>query len=154
MYKQESLLKIKPVLEEYLQKGGYVLVDARFFKDSQHQLVLEILADREEGGITLDECVRLNRELGDCIEQSGEIFERYILDISSPGLDRPLVTSSDFRRYIGRQIRVFLREPVEGKIEYCGDIVSATETAVQLKTGKKIIQVPLDKINKAKQVIL
>jgi len=153
MYKQDILLKIRPLFEAYLKKSGYVLVDLRFFQDSQHQLVLEALADRAEGGITLDECMRLNRELGSLAENSGELQERYLLDISSPGIDRPLTTPADFRRYIGRQARFFLKEPLEGKIEYCARIVSVDEKQVEINIGKKTIQIQLDKINKAKQVI-
>jgi len=125
----------------------------RFFNESQHQLVLQVLADRIEGGIRLDECVRLNRELGALVDNSGELKESYILDISSPGLDRPLSTVSDFRRYINREVRFFLKEPVEGKIEHCGRVVSVDEKQVDINTGKKTIQIQLDKINKAKQVI-
>ena len=153
MYKQDILLKIKPLIESYLEKLGYVLVDMRFFQDSQHQLVLEVLADRAEGGITLDECMRLNRELGSLVENSGELSERYLLDISSPGIDRPLITSADFRRYTGREARFFLKEAVEGKVEYRAKIVSVDEKQVEISIGKKTIQIQLDKINKAKQVI-
>lgn len=153
MSRQNVLLEIEPLLKGHLEKSGYCLVDMRMFRDSQHQWVLELLADRTDGGITLDECVRLNRELGDVIEQSGLVQHGFVLDISSPGLDRPLVTKADFKRYLGRCVRVFLREPVEAKIEYCGDIAAVTDENVVLSTGKKTVQIPLDKINKAKQVI-
>lgn len=153
MARQNILLEIGPLLEGHLEKSGYVLVDMRLFRDSQHQWVLEVLADRAEGGITLDECVRLNRELGDVVEASGLLQHSFVLDISSPGMDRPLVTKADFKRNIGRAVRVFLREPVEEKIEYCGEIEAVKDEGIILNTGKKTVQVPLDKINKAKQVI-
>ncbi len=153
MSRQNVLLEIQPLLEGHLEKSGYCLVDMRMFRDRQHQWVLEILADRAEGGITLDECVRLNRELGDAVEQSGLVQHGFVLDISSPGLDRPLTTKADFKRYIGRCVRVFLRESVEQKLEYCGDITAVTDENIVLNIGKKTVQIPLDKINKAKQVI-
>ncbi|MBI5872686.1 MAG: ribosome maturation factor RimP [Candidatus Omnitrophica bacterium] len=154
MYRQESLLGIKPLLEKHLENLGFVLVDLRFYKDGQNQIVLEVLADRTEGGITLDECVRLNRELGDIVDNSGLAGQGYILDVSSPGMDRPLATEADFRRNISRRVRVFLKEAWEGRIEYCGEIVAVDETGVVLNAEKKTVRIPLDIINKAKQVII
>lgn len=153
MYREDLILDVKPIFEEHLKKGGFVLVDMRFYKNSDRQLVFEVLADREEGGITLDECTALNRELGDILENSGRILENYTLDVSSPGLDRPLVTSADFKRVTGREVRVFLREPVEGKIEHQGSVASADEGKAVLRLKEKTIEIPLEKVNKAKQVI-
>ncbi|HAJ56705.1 MAG TPA: hypothetical protein DCL35_02920 [Candidatus Omnitrophica bacterium] len=154
MYRQEALLKIKPLLEKHLEMGGFVLVDLRFYKDKQNQIVLEVLVDRAEGGITLDECIRINRELGVMIELSGLAGQNYVFDVSSPGLDRPLSTEADFRRNIGHKVRVFLKEALEGSIEYCGDIAGVQEAGVMLNIGKKTVLVPLGLINKAKQVII
>lgn len=154
MVREDVLLKVRPVLEAQMEKGGFVLVDLRFYKDRENQLVLEILADRADGGITMDECARLNREVGGVLEQSGFFQERYVLDISSPGVDRPLVTKADFKRNIGCEARVFLKEAWEDKMEHCGEIVAVGEADIVVNTGKKTIHIPLDKINKAKQVIL
>jgi ribosome maturation factor RimP len=154
MYREELLLKIRPLLIEQLAKEGFILVDLRFYKNIQHELVFEILADREAGGITLDECGRLNKELGDLIEKSGILSESYSLEISSPGLDRPLMSASDFRRTIGRKIRVFLKEAVEGKIEHAGTCESVADDKVTLRTDTQTIEISMEKINRAKQVIL
>jgi ribosome maturation factor RimP len=154
MVKEDVFLKIRPVVEAQMEKGGFVLVDARCYKDRENQLVLEILADRADGGITMDECVRLNREVGGLLEQADFFQKRYVLDVSSPGLDRPLVTKADFRRYIGSEVRLFLKEAWEDKVEYNGEIVAVEEADIIMNTDKKTIHIPWDKINKAKQVIL
>lgn len=154
---RDVLLEIRSLFEKRLQESGFVLVDMRFFKNQAHMTVLEVLADRPDGGITLDECGRLNRELGEMLEQSGLLGSSYTLDVSSPGMDRPLSTAADFRRSQGRDVRFFLGEPVEGKIEYCGRIEDVKETSVWVrikdKKEEKIIEIPLQNINKAKQVI-
>lgn len=152
MNKEEALLQLKPLIALHLEKSGYVLVDMRLYR-RQGELVFEILADRAEGGINLDECARLNRELGDVIEQSGAVLEAYTLDVSSPGLDRPLVTSQDFKRALRSDVRIFLREAVEGRIEYTGTIEFVKENNIGLKIKEKTIGIPLDKVNKAKRVI-
>jgi len=149
---EDILLKKKPVLEAHLGKLGFCLVDMRFYKNHFGQRILEVLADRIEGGITLDECSRLNKELGSMFEEEG-MEERYTLDVSSPGMDRPLMTLADFRRVRGRELRLFLKEKQDGKIEIQGTLESVGDNQITVKTEDTTIQVSLDKINKAKQVI-
>lgn len=152
--RDDILLKIRPLLAGHLNMGGFVLVDMRFYKNREGQLILEVLVDRIDGGIILDECTRLNRELGGIIDSSLLISGAYYLDISSPGLDRSLATVADFRRVIGREVRFFLKEMVDGKIEQAGTIESLRGDAVLVRQKSKTITIPLNKVNKARQVIL
>ena len=150
---EDILLKARPLFSAYLEKVGFILVDLRFYRNSEGSLILEVLSDRVEGGISLGECARLNVELGDIIEKNAPVPARYSLDVSSPGTDRPLFVSSDFRRVVGRKVRVFLKELYDGKIEHLGSVESVGEDAISLKTETKTIQIPLDKVNRAKQVV-
>jgi len=151
---EDCLLKLSPLFGAHLERCGFILVDIRFYRNSEGALILEVLADRAEGGITLDECTRFNAELGDIAEKNVSISARYVLEVSSPGIDRPLVILPDFRRVIGRKVRVFLKEPCDGKIEYLGNVESAGADAISIKTENKTIKIPLEKVNRAKQVIL
>ena len=151
---EDCLLKLRPLFSAHLERVGFVLVDIRFYRNNEGALILEVLADRAEGGITLDECTRFNAELGDIAEENVSISTRYTLEVSSPGTDRPLVILPDFRRVIGRKVRVFLKEPYDGKIEHLGNLESAGAGAISIKTENKIIEIPLEKVNRAKQVIL
>ena len=153
--REDIVLKIKPEFDALLTRGGYVLVDLRFYKNQLGALILEVLSDRSEGGITLDECTSLNRELSAFLEQDSELLNfRYTIDVSSPGLDRPLKTAADFRRALGREMRVFLNEALEGKIEMQGVLESMTDQEIHIQTNQKSIVIPLNKVNRAKQVIL
>jgi ribosome maturation factor RimP len=153
----EMLLETKPFLEDYLVRGGYVLVDVRFIRRPGCETTLEILVDRPEGGISLDECGRLNRELRDILEKKDVVWQGMALDISSPGLDRPLATAGDFKRAWRRQVRFFLKGPVEGKLEYCGTVDDISDDIVTIrvtdKSGERAIAISLGNINKAKQEI-
>jgi ribosome maturation factor RimP len=152
--REDILLKIKPKLEACLERGGYVLVDLRFYKNQIGALILEVLADRAQGGITLDECAALNRELSAFLEQdSAPLDFRYTMDVSSPGLDRPLRTAADFRRAVGRELRIFFEVALEGKSEMEGILESVADQEIRIKTSQKSIEIPLDKVNRAKQVI-
>ncbi len=154
MFRQEFLLTLQPLFEAHLERSGYVLADLRFFRRQDGIFVLEALVDRREGGITLEECSRLSRELGAIADEAGGPSARYTLDVSSPGMDRPLATAADFRRVAGRAVRVFLREPVSGRIEWEGAVEAVEDGGLRLivKDTTKI-DIPWDKINKGKQVI-
>ena len=145
---------MKPLLSDYLEKEGFVLVDSRFSKAQGRGGILEILVDRAEGGITLDECTRLNKELGVFLDASDTESESYTLDVSSPGLDRPLVIAADFRRVCGKEVRAFLKEAVAERIEHEGIVESVKKDSFILRTKDKTIEILLEKLNKAKQVIL
>lgn len=151
---EDVLLKLRPLFSAHLERGGFVLVDMRFYRNNEGALILEVLADRAQGGINLAECARFNIELGDIAEENSDMSARYTLEVSSPGIDRPLMILSDFRRVIGRKVRVFLREPFDGKIEYLGSVESVGEGVILIKTENKTINIPLEKVNRAKQVVL
>jgi ribosome maturation factor RimP len=151
------LLRIKPRFEEQLKGGGYVLVDMRFYRRQGGEVVLEVLVDRAEGGISLAECGILNRELGDILEKESVFAQPYVLEVASPGLDRPLATAGDFRRARGRQVRFFLKDLVEGKLEYCGTVEDISDDTVTIrvtdKQGDRAVAISLANINKAKQAV-
>jgi ribosome maturation factor RimP len=98
---------VKPAIEEHLVRAGYVLVAARSYRAQGGRLTFEILVDRAEGGISLDEVTTLSREIAGLLDAPGVLESAYVLDVSSPGLDRSLTTPQDFRRAIGRTLRVF-----------------------------------------------
>lgn len=154
MNKQESLLRLQDVINSYLSRQGYVLVDMRIYVNRERRQIIEALVDRPEGGISLGECARINKEVGPLIEESCGGIGDYALEVSSPGLDRPLASPADFKRAIGKKIRFFLREPLDGKLEYCGVVESVREDEIIINTQTTNVRIKLDKLNKAKQVIL
>jgi ribosome maturation factor RimP len=117
------------------------------------KLVLRILADRPYGGIKLDECARLNYAIGNLLEEKDVLQERYILEVASPGLDRPLKTVKDFLRCLDREVRFFLNEQINERIEVAGVIKQVSQDAVLIETQQGTLEIPLSKINRAKQII-
>jgi ribosome maturation factor RimP len=140
--------EIKRMLLPLIQKQGYELVDLKL-KGSGPPSVLRIYVDKA-GGITLDECARLSEKLSDYLDLEDLINHRYTLEVSSPGLDRPLVTNGDFRRKIGEQVKVFLKSPLDEKTEFEGKIVDFKDGKVFLNKGKEMKVIPLENIQKAK----
>ena len=113
------------------------------------KLVIRVLADYPDGGITLGECALLNRRLGDLIEEKELIASEYILEVSSPGLDRNLSSKKDFLRCKNKEAVFFLKEPVEGKLEWQATVINADDNNVNVKAPERELVIPLNKINKA-----
>ncbi len=115
--------------------------------------VFRILVDRPEGGITMAECAELNREISHLLDGKDILQERVLLEVSSPGLDRPLKTKNDFLRCQSRRARFFLNEPVQEKWEWEGVITRVEEASVYIDDGRGSIMLPLSKITWAKQIV-
>lgn len=145
--------ELKGIIEEFLRGQGFELVDL-IFRYEGRDLFLRILADAPEGGIRLAECVRLNREISQMLEERDMVQERYILEVSSPGLDRPLKTKSDFARCLNKKARFFLKSPLFGKVEFEGTIAKVEGDSVYVESSSETLEVPLATINMAKQVVI
>jgi len=154
MDRQEIRAELENILSEYLEIQGLDLVDLILLSEGR-DLILRILVDRPQGGITLDECARLNERISNLLDEKGILQRRYILEVSSPGLDRPLKTKKDFLRCINRRARFFLNQSINGKIELEGLIskVENDSVYVYLESRNEVIEIPLTNINQAKQVI-
>ena len=146
MEKIESL--IQPVISEF----GAVMVDLAV-KYGAGQTHVEILADKPQGGITMGECAALNSQISKLIEGHQLIAESYTVEVSSPGLDRPLRTQKDFQRVINQPIICFLSQPVDGRIEYSGKLISVENGCIVLEQNGLKQEIPLGSINKGKQII-
>jgi len=112
---------------------------------------LQVLADRPDGKIGIEECTKLNRSIVEAIDKEGFFSEDgYSLEVSSPGLDRPLVTPKDFLRNLNAEVRLWLKEKIAGKVEHVAFIQSVHDNAVVLLTvkEKQEITVPIDQIVK------
>ena len=116
-------------------------------------VIVDIIVDRPEGGITIGECTRINKKVNRGIEEKQWFGEDYEVDVSSPGLDRALRTQKDFLRVLGREVRFHLLEPVEGKVEQLGEVYEVNESQILIKKKEKIVTIPLKDISKAAQVI-
>lgn len=124
-----------------LEEMGVELVEMQFHRGKRSSLRIFIW---EPGGITLDRCTEVSRRLSDALDQDDDLIEgRYILEVSSPGTDRPLRTARDFARQIGRTLHITLaaengREQIlEGVLEEADEhgilvLISGKKTAVAL----------------------
>ncbi len=148
--------KLKEKLLPLIEEEGLELVNLEFSPGGPKSL-LRIYVDRP-AGVTIDNCAKLSRKIADFLDIEDLIPHRYNLEVSSPGLDRPLIKKEDFIRKIGEKIKVFLKEPVEGKLELVGEINKFHEETLYLSTKPEGVEpgeneekaVPFNKVLKAK----
>jgi ribosome maturation factor RimP len=140
--------ELEKIIAGLLQEKGLELVEL-IYRYEGRDLYLRVLADRPDGGITLEECTVLNQEISRILDEKDILQQRYILEVSSPGADRPLRARADFLRCLKRKVRLFLNEPVEGKLELEGIIDKVEEDSLYLN-GQAL---PLSKINMGKQIL-
>ncbi len=143
---------IEKLMGPFLKELDLILVDLKVHSKAR-KVNMEILVDHPQGGVTLAECTQLNRKISAAIDQQNIILESYVLEVSSPGLDRPLKTAQDFLRVVGRPVRLFLSQPFQGKIEYEGIIQEVKSDEVLLGIGTGQIGIPFRHIHKGRQMI-
>ena len=115
--------------------------------------VVRVYLDKP-GGITLDDCQRVSQQLGDLLDVEDPTDHAYTLEVSSPGLDRPLVSEADFARFAGRTVRLQTEAPVEGQRRFRGRLLGIAGGAVQLELeGARRVEIPHAAIQRARLVV-
>ncbi len=128
------------------------LVHVEFNREPRGR-ILRLYIDRP-GGVTLDDCVDVSRQLGDLLDVHLEESGAYHLEVSSPGPERPLGRPADFDRFSGRRAKLRLAEPIDGRRNFQGELLGYRDGRVRLKTGEEIRAFPLDDILRARLVNL
>ncbi len=142
--------RIKEIIEPILQEEDIELVELSYRKEAGRQ-VLRILVDKD-GGITLSDCVELNEKINGALDESDVITDSYILEVDSPGIDRPFKIKRDYERARGRIVRVTLKEAILDKKEYIGRLEEILEDSIKIDTGKKgVLEIPFANITRARQ---
>lgn len=118
MERAKTIQAIESVLRPPIEGLGYELVDVQL-RSEHGRMVLRLLVDRP-GGITLQECVGVSREVAPHLDVADLIPSRYSLEVSSPGIQRPLRRASDFQRFQDQRVEVRCREAVDGRKTFRG----------------------------------
>ncbi len=137
---------------EVLSARGLDMVEVSAHGSGSTWRVL-VLTDRPEGGITMEECLRVHRELRDSIDDRGVFEDGYDLEVASPGLDRPLRTPGDYRRCLGRRVRLRLDPLGDDRGEIEGIVRGVEGDDVVIERVGRSEAIPLSSIVKGMQCI-
>ena len=146
---QQSLeLRITELAEQIAASMGMEIVLVEIKGDGNH-CVIRAYID-QPGGITLDDCEQFSKRFSVSLDVEDWIPFRYVLEVSSPGVNRPLVKEADFLRFCGKNAKIRTRSPIEGQRNFKGKIVGVTEGRLELEVAPgKQIEIALTDIEKA-----
>lgn len=145
MYRQNEVL-VK-MLQPVIQALGYEMLGIEQFSQGRES-VLRIYIDHETG-IGLEDCERVSHQITGVLDVNDPIKGAYHLEVSSPGLDRPLFTLEQFGRYVGERVKVHLREKLDGRRNFRGVLTAIDETRIHIDVDGKDYAIEADLIEKA-----
>jgi len=142
--------QVSDLIEPILNEMRFELIDVEYLSD-RGRWVLRIYIDKD-GGVTLDDCAAVSGELGDLIDIKDIIEHEYVLEVSSPGLNRPLKKEADFIRVIGKKIKVKTKMPLEGRRNFAGRLKDYREQRVIIESEGGLVTLAWLDIEKANLV--
>ena len=148
--------KVATLIEPALQDRGFRLV--RVALTGQDGKTLQVMAERPDGTMTIEECEVVSRDISPLLDVHDPIAGAYRLEVSSPGIDRPLVRPSDFEDWSGYEAKIELNEPIDGRKRFRGVLegFEAGEVRIEVEVegvGRSVIGLPMDLVGDAKLIL-
>jgi ribosome maturation factor RimP len=140
--------RVWEVTEPLITHEGLEIVDIDYQLEGRG-MMLRFYLDRGEGGVTLDDLAPLSRRIGDVLDVHDVVPGRYVLEVSSPGINRRLRRPDHFRRYIGQRVRVRTVVPLAGRKSFVGDLQSVAADGIVVATGADTQFIQFDDIARA-----
>jgi ribosome maturation factor RimP len=147
-------LQVAALAEPMLQDMGFRLVRVKISGPT-----LQVMAERPDGTFTIEDCARVSRQLSPVLDVADVMPGHYNLEVSSPGIDRPLVRPVDFERWIGHEAKIELRAPQDGRKRFRGRLEGMSEGLVRMSLDpaaageREIVTLAFDNIDEAKLVL-
>lgn len=149
---------IADLIDPVLADLGFRLVRVQVQGREEKSLTLQIMAERPDGSMTIDDCEQVSRQLSPVLDVHDPLHSSYRLEVSSPGIDRPMVRPSDFEDWAGHEIKIELSEPIDGRKRFRGQLEGFEEGEVRLEVeldqiGRTVLGLPIALINEARLVL-
>ena len=125
---------------------GYELWGIEYLPQGKHS-VLRVYIETEQG-ILIDDCEKVSRQLSTVLDVEEPIHGHYVLEVSSPGLDRPLFNAKQYQRYLGQRIQIRVRRPIDGRRRFVGTLQAASDEELTLDVEGTELRVALAEVDK------
>jgi ribosome maturation factor RimP len=144
--------EIVPLIEPSLEAMGYRLVRVAFL--GSRRATLQIMAERsDDTPMTVDDCTQISRSVSAILDVADPIADAYMLEVSSPGIDRPLTRPEDYDRFAGFEAKIELNAPIDGRKRFRGRLLGRAADQVRLVAEAGEVSLPFTAIAKAKLVL-
>jgi ribosome maturation factor RimP len=133
-----------------IERLGYELADLEL-RLAGRDSVVRVFIDKPQG-VRLEDCEAVSRQVSAVLDVEDPVPGHYVLEVSSPGLDRKLTKPAHYRRYVGDDVRVQLRVPVDGRKKFRGKLLAASEDTIQIEVDGQLHELPIATIDTARLV--
>jgi ribosome maturation factor RimP len=147
MTEREIVERLRAMIHPIVLNEGMEVVDIEYRRESGGW-ILRLILDKE-GGVTLDDCTRVSQEVGRSLDVEDILQTSYTLEVSSPGLTRPLKSEKDFMKYLHRLVKVKTVDPIQNRRQFKGKLLGVSENEVEIEVEREIFQIPLSNVAKA-----
>jgi ribosome maturation factor RimP len=137
-------------LPPHLNDLGFELVEVLFVQEGGRR-TLRVFIDKE-GGVTLDDCAEVSQVLDPVLDMANFIDGSYYLEVSSPGLERPVRKAVDFQRFAGETVRLRMVEPVEGRKNFKGELKGFEDGLIQVECSGTLHELHIENLDRANLV--
>ena len=154
MAKVDAVERITEIVAEIAEPLGIALVDLEYKREGRN-MVVRVFLEKAEGGINLDDCAEVSRQLSDILDVEDFMPEHYTLEVSSPGICRPLKKTADYQRFVGHLIKVKTFDTLTDddgnkRKTFVGKLLGLEEGVISMDlTEGQHASIPLDKVAKA-----
>ena len=138
--------RVQELIEPAINLLGYECVGVEYLPQGKHSL-LRVYIDKE-GGINMEDCETVSHQVSGILDVEDPIKGQYSLEVSSPGLDRPLFTVEHYRRFIGETANIRLRSALNGRRKFTGEIISVEDEEIVIKDSEEEFRIPFRLIEK------
>lgn len=158
MAKQKIKDIVAQELETFLAENGYELYNVEFVKEGRDwflRVYVDMARDREESSISTDDCEKISRFLSDRLDETDPIQQNYYLEVSSPGMDRELLTEAHYERFAGSAVEVKLYRPIGGRKQIEGILEGLTDgNVIIIDDRDQRWELPLEQVAKTNLAVV
>jgi len=141
--------RLEALLTPIIDDLGYEFVGLEYSSNPKNRL-LRVYIDKPESGIDVDDCAEVSREISAVMDVEEPITGQYTLEVSSPGIERPLFTAAHFERFVGETAKIQMLAPIDGRRRFKGQIVAVEGDDVRLKVDGQDVVLNVAGMDKAK----
>lgn len=148
----EETRRIEELIAPSLEALGYEVVRVRL--NGGRRPTLQVMIERQDlGPLSLDACAEASKTISALLDVEDPLKGAYVLEVSSPGIDRPLVRLRDFERFAGFEAKIELKQPIEGRRRFRGRVLGADSGSVRIRVDHDELSLPIDVVKTAKLVL-
>lgn len=152
LFCMQDLAHIESLIAPVIAEEGLILWDVAWHVENGRK-ILRVMVERTESAVSLGDCSRVSHAIEDLLEVRGQIAGSYHLEVSSPGLDRPLRKTEHFAKVVGKKISLRTGVPLDGRRNFKGFLKEVDVTSLKIQVDQLEFSIPLDQIQKAQLVI-